>query len=68
MQRAIFNYPKEFTTLPEYTAHTGQVVTVIRPLTNEEADQGGDLELMYLVRADDGQELHAFESELDTAS
>jgi hypothetical protein len=62
--KAVFDYPKEFITLPEYTAHAGQAVTVVRPLTEQEADQGPDLEAMFLIRASDGWEGHTFESEL----
>lgn len=35
--RAKFNYPEEFVTLPEYTAHAGQMVTVL-DLSASEAD------------------------------
>ncbi len=67
MKRAIFNYPKQFTTLPDYTAHAGQVVTIVRPLRSDGPDFEYDYEgeLMYLIRADDGWEGHAFDSELD---
>ena len=57
MQIAVFNYPKEFTTLPDYTSHAGQTVEIVRSLTPEEADgpeQG--VEQMYLIRAADGWE------------
>lgn len=57
------NYPKELTTLPEYTAHSGQTVDVIRPLTLDEAD--AEVGQMYLVRAADGWEGHAYEEELE---
>lgn len=64
-KRFTFNYPVEFVTLPEYTFRAGQVVTVIRPLTIEEAEQQGpDMEGMWLIRADDGWEGHAWDSEL----
>lgn len=62
-----FDYPAGFTSLPDHTAHAGQSVLVVRPLTLDEADQGDDmggLELMFMVRAPDGWEGHAFESEL----
>ncbi len=55
--------------MPEYTARSGQIVTVVRPLVEGEADgpaQG--CEQMYLIRAADGWEGHAFESELTPAS
>jgi len=60
-----FNYPKEFVTLPEYSAHRGQQCVVIRPLTSEEADPPSeDMEGMFRVRFGDGWEGEAFESEL----
>lgn len=62
----VFNYPSSFKTLPEYSAHSGQSVRIVRPLTAEEADgpaQG--VEQMYRVRAADGWEGDAFESELN---
>lgn len=58
-----FDYPPEFKTLPEYTAHAGQTVAVIRELTSEEAD-AGEVGRMYKVRAADGWEADAFEDEL----
>lgn len=61
-QRYVFDYPKEFVTLPDYTAHAGQQVTVVRQLTLEEADQ--DQQPMWRVRADDGWEGDAFDDEL----
>lgn len=54
-----FAYPEEFTTLPEYSKHRGEVVTVIRRLTKDEADTR-----MYLIQANDGWEGHAFPGEL----
>jgi hypothetical protein len=61
--RVRFDYPDAFTSLPDYTAHAGQIVSVVRPLdpATEYDDQG---ERMYVVRADDGWEGHAFRSEL----
>lgn len=62
MQRR-FNYPEGFTTLPEYSAHRGQVVTITRPLRRgDEYDYDG--EGMYEIRAADGWTGHAFYSEL----
>lgn len=58
----IFQYPNEFQTLPEYSAHRGAPVIVLRPLTRAEYDYQG--EGMYLIRAADGWEGHAFRSEL----
>lgn len=65
MTTATFAYPAAFITLPEYTAHTGQRVNVVRRLFAEEAD-GPDrgCEQMYRIRAADGWEGDAFESEL----
>lgn len=59
-----FNYPKEFKTLPEYTAHAGQTVTIIRRLTLEEADISQ--QPMYEILAADGWHGHAFADELET--
>jgi len=60
-----FDYPQAFTSLPDYSAHRGQEVTVLRRLKRvEEYDYQG--ELMFEVRAADGWKGHAFESELMT--
>jgi hypothetical protein len=45
-------------------AHTGQRVTIVRPLGPDEADPT-DVGPMYRVRAEDGVEFDAFEDELD---
>jgi len=58
-----FGYPGVFTTLPEYTAHAGQTVEVVRQLTNDECDP--ECQPMYLIRAADGWEGHAFDDELE---
>jgi hypothetical protein len=60
-----FDYPEHFTSLPEYTAHRGQQVTVIRACTSEEAD-GPEKEepQMYIIRANDGWIGEAWEDEL----
>ena len=57
-----FDYPIEFVTLPDYSAHRGQLVTIVRQLTNEECDP--ECQPMYLVRASDGWEGHASLGEL----
>lgn len=57
-----FAYPVELTTLPDYTAHAGQVVTVVRQLTKDEADQ--EFMPMWEVRAADGWIGHADSAEL----
>lgn len=56
-----FNYPPQFTTLPDYTARAGSVVTVVA-IQEPGHEQG---ETTYLVRAADGWEGTAFESELE---
>lgn len=58
-----FDYPAAFTTLPDYTAHAGHVVEIVRPLREgEEYDDEGDP--MFRVRAADGWEGDAWLSEL----
>ena len=62
---ARFDYPEQFTTMPEYSAHRGQVVTVLRRANLQEADgpeQGCDQ--MYWIRALDGWLGMAFSTEL----
>lgn len=60
-----FTYPDYGTpnTRPEYTAHSGQEVFVVRQLTDDECDP--ECQPMYLIRASDGWEGHVDESELD---
>ena len=58
----LFDYPTVFTSLPDYTAHAGQLVDVVRPLRRDEYDFEG--EAMFLVRAADGWEGQAWRSEL----
>lgn len=66
-KRFRFDYPAVFVTLPDYTAHAGQTVLVLRRLRstgpNPEYDYEGDA--MYRVRADDGWEGSAWASELE---
>lgn len=62
-EKAKFNYPKEFTTLPDYSKRRGQIVTVIRTLDASE----NDIETngpMYLIETKDGWLGHAFDDEL----
>lgn len=61
-----FDYPAEFRTLPDYTVHTGQTVTVVRQLTAQEADFPSEdcPDPMYEVAALDGWTGHAWGSEL----
>lgn len=56
------------TTLPDYAKHHGHRVSVVRQLTQEEADQGDGLEQMFKVRCEDGWEGDVFESELEKVS
>ena len=63
-KRMRFNYP-DFghpDGFPEYTAHRGAVVTVLRLLTDQECDP--ECGPMYAIRADDGWEGVADGSEL----
>ena len=46
----VFNYPHEFTTLPDYDAVRGRQVCVVRRCTQKEADQGAGMERMFRVR------------------
>ena len=61
-----FNYPTVFKTLPDYTAHAGFEVEIVREATPDESDHHFDPELepLYLIKASDGWEGFAFESEL----
>jgi hypothetical protein len=52
-----FDYPEHFVTLPEYSAHRGQLVTVTGEI---EADE----ERMYSFVAEDGWIGEAWDSEL----
>lgn len=61
-KRFVFDYPAQFTTLPDYTAHRGQEVIVVRRLGSDEAD--AEVGPMYRVRASDGWEGSAFADEL----
>ena len=53
-----FAYPVEFTTMPDYSAHRGETVTVLRLATKEEhdpADYAPDEYVpMFQVQASDG--------------
>ena len=55
-----FDYPKQFVTLPEYTAHRGQKVTVVGMVD----DVDPECERMFSIQASDGWKGEAFESEL----
>lgn len=70
-----FVYPKEFVSLDDYSAHRDQLVTVLRPCTETEADVLWDdpegsgtpiiVDRMFVVQASDGWIGHAWESELE---
>jgi hypothetical protein len=69
-----FDYPEEFTSLNDYSAHRGATVTVIGPAPPEEADVLWDdpngtgtniiVDRMFRVKAADGWSGCAWESEL----
>lgn len=62
----LFHYPREFVTLPDYTAHAGKPVRVVRELTADEAEPGGpDMEQMFRVQAQDGWIGDAWAGELE---
>lgn len=61
-ERYRFDYPATLKTLPDYTAHAGQIVTVRRQLTREEAAQ--EECAMFEVEAEDGWIGHADAGEL----
>ena len=67
-EKRIFNYPASFVVLPEYSAHRGHTVEVVRPLTEDEADPPmpeDGLTQMYRIRStEDGWEGDAWEEEL----
>jgi hypothetical protein len=66
-----FNYSPLCTPLPEYTAHYGQIVTVLRALTEGEAqlpDPEEGITQMYRVRSPDNWEGDAWEEELEDLS
>lgn len=55
MKQARFNYPAEFTTLPDHNAHSGQVVEIVRLLDSSEAEPPsedmGRFYQLYLARS-----------------
>jgi hypothetical protein len=61
-----FEYPKEFKTLPDHQAHSGQIVEVGRVVNAEDAAADPQLEKVYEIRASDGWRGWAFSSELYT--
>ena len=61
-----FNYPSAFKSLPDYTAHAGQIVEVIRQAGEADGvDVHPELELMYCIKSADGWAGYAWESELE---
>ena len=60
-----FAYPIEFVTLPDHTAHAGQIVTALRKLRAPDVDEDPDMECMYEIEALDGWRGEAFDSELE---
>ena len=64
--RRTFAYPRELTSLPEYTAHAGQAVTILG-LHEDDGDAGDDSERLYSIKADDGWTGAGWESELEVA-
>ena len=65
-----FNYPAAFVTLPDYTAHAGQIVEVIRPAKPvhkfpDDSEYDWETEAMFVIRASDGWEGMAWRSELE---
>ena len=56
----VFDYPQEFVTLPEYSAHRGHVVTVVS--LTEPGDE--ETEPVLKFRCADGWSGEAFDSEL----
>lgn len=55
----IFNYPREFVTLPDYSQRRGQRVQAIATVPRQETDFR-----MYRIRAQDGWEGVAYPDEL----
>lgn len=62
-EKRIFNYPEHFVTLPDYSAHRGQIVTVLRELDSTE-NNNPEIR-MFEVVASDGWIGHADEFELE---
>lgn len=60
-QRVRFAYPEHFVTLPDYSAHRGQIVTV----TSEDDDCDDECAPMFKIKADDGWTGTAWADELE---
>ena len=65
MLTALFTYPNYGTPdgHPDYTAHSGQTVEIVRQCTDDECEPG--CQPMWLIKADDGWTGHANGSELE---
>jgi hypothetical protein len=64
-KRYRFDYPEAFTSLPEYTARRGEIVTVLRKLSEDEADgHAQGVPDMFAIRDKYGWEGEAWEDEL----
>lgn len=61
--RALFRYSGAADVLPSHAKHSGQVVSIVRPLTAGEADLE-EVGPMFRIRADDGWEGDVFGDEL----
>lgn len=64
MSKYKFNYPEAFTTLPDYSAHRGATVQIVRPLIDGEEYDREDGEAMFRIRCADGWQGDAWDSEL----
>lgn len=69
----IFDYPEGFSTLPDYSAHRGSVVKVVRKMSEDEADTGipesaEDYIPMFEIVAEDGWRGKAWGDELKPKS
>jgi hypothetical protein len=62
----IFRYPKQFVTLPDYTAHANQEVTVLRRLKEHGPSAENETGVpMFKVVANDGWQGDAWADELE---
>ena len=64
MMQAVFTYPDAYKYYPEYKAHSGQTVIVLRLLEDGVEYDREDGEPMFEVIADDGWTGHVWGSEL----
>lgn len=61
--KAVFLYPIEFSSLPDYNDHSGQIVKVLGVVDNNKLI--GDEEIMYHIEAEDSWRGVAYSHELD---